>query len=289
MRDVRLLRPILKDNISNKERIQRYNNFRLEYEAQKAQEISLNPTVSDNDLKTQKIQPYIESMQANTVEQVKKMWESVAITNTDLSSGQIVTPLIEIIIHNQSILALFDTGAGTCVMSNKTAKQLDLQISPTKQVVNSCVLTALEVVGQATITIEFGNKQGTQTFIIVEKLDHPIILGIDLIINWGIIPILHSGEYCFSDNQDIHHKFIGGHNKLIPNVEVSTLETNTTPPIYSKRVIEIFTQICYKDPSLETLPPNEPVKTSTIIDLEQNMMPRAENIIQESNSHTPTV
>src|SRR6266481_595660 len=190
-------------------------------------------------------QHFLESFNTNNIDFIKKMWKPTIMATNETNNSNIIIPIIEVIIQGQPIQALFDTGADTCVMSQKTAVDLNIKTTPSSQMVNSCVLTALKVIGQATLNIQFGCRNGLQKFIIVEKLNHPIILGMDLIMRWGIIPILHSGEYCFQNDQGTYYKFLDK-TKMKPDspVTVSAIGAINEPQKYSKRVLEIFSELC---------------------------------------------
>ncbi len=127
---------------------------------------------------------------------IHHMWRCPVLPPTSFAC---LVPMIDINIGGERLKALFDTGAGTCVMDRKTMDLLKMKPMMSEMSVTSCTESPLSVVGEVRIEVGIADRRYMQRFVVVEHLTHSIILGADIIMAMGIVPLLHAGEYCFGD------------------------------------------------------------------------------------------
>src|SRR6266481_2743105 len=135
-------------------------------------------------------------------------------------------------------------------MDRKTMDLLKMKADTSEMSITSCTEAPLSVVGEVRIEVQIADRRHMQRFVVVEQLTHSIILGADLIVAMGIVPLLHTGEYCFGDELAKRYPF----NKTSTASSVSVVSTITTG---AAREVEMDESMTEDDIDLSTEGDNE--------------------------------
>jgi len=180
-----------------------------------------------------------KAIEANNLD-IQKQWED------QISSSQIQsksnTKILAIQINGQTFKGLFDTGAGATVMSRNTAKKANCQIQETNKTCRSADQNSMNLFGETNQEVELNGRKIIQKFLVVDKLNHPIIFGMDFIIKFGIIPLLYNNEYCFQDKKEEKYQFLGSTAPTAINVLDVKVKLDLSK--YSKGARDIFSKLC---------------------------------------------
>src|SRR6266851_354019 len=177
--------------------------------------------------------------QANNLEVIKQWWDKISPSKQTHTSN---TPIISIHINGNKIKGLFDTGAGASVISMDTCSKSNCIITPTTQTCRAADKSNIQIMGETTSEVELGGRKKQQRFLVVEKLNHPIIFGIDFITEWGIIPLLYNNEFCFNDDREVKIKFL--HSSAPTTINVIETTTKNTLNKFTKRARDLFSTMC---------------------------------------------
>jgi len=179
------------------------------------------------------------AIDANNLD-IQKQWEKQISSSQILSKSN--TKVLAIQIEGQTIKGLFDTGAGATVMSRATATKANCLVHSTTRTCRTADQNYIKIVGETQTEVELNGRKLIQRFLVVDKLNHPIIFGIDFIINFGIIPIIYNNEYCFHDNKEEKYQFLGSTAPTAINVVEVKVKLDLSK--YSKGARDIFSKLC---------------------------------------------
>jgi len=135
---------------------------------------------------------------------------------------QVKKPIVMVSIGTVEVQCLLDTGAAGSLISSETARKINKPILPTSKICTAANETSMKVVGCVDVEINIGNRNRSQEFLVVEPLSHPMVLGINFLAKWGIIPLMSQGAFIYEDKPSEKFEFI--QEKAKPRQKGPTLQ-----------------------------------------------------------------
>lgn len=121
-------------------------------------------------------------------------------------------PFLKVSIYGHSFLGLLDSGCTTTVIGSlgwnvlKTICKLGNAKERTCTVANG---NQCPILGSIRIPIQLQGKVKVFDVLVVPSLPHSLILGIDFWCRMGVVPNLHSGEWCFLSDEETYEVKVG--------------------------------------------------------------------------------
>src|SRR6266851_1402087 len=151
---------------------------------------------------------------------IAKMWNAIhqsAPSPAELQTNDIPlnmyslysVPYIQVRIKGQEYEALLDTGAGCSLMSFATVNRLGLPIQSSNERIRSVDTRSVRCMGKVVTDIVIFDRVCSCEFIVLENTASSIILGIDFINTWKIIPHTHDNTFRFGDDKRRKYRFSG--------------------------------------------------------------------------------
>ena len=120
------------------------------------------------------------------IQENKLKGQNLVSTLNTIPGKQRSQNIIPIMINNQTVIALVDSGAQISCMSNKTFRQAGLEQTAVKlqndiPFVKGVDGTTVNIVDKISITIRVGGLDLNQNFYILERMNHSVTLGTDFL------------------------------------------------------------------------------------------------------------
>src|SRR6266404_2103549 len=156
----------------------------------------------------------------NTIEEVASQ---INVNASELQRAALPCVALTFEENNNTIKALFDSGAGVSLIKSTVLNSLHASVESCNLTLRLANNKTTNVTKKASINCIVGDKIGTITFLVADELSYDAMLGNDFINAWKVEPCFHKGTYTFADSEHdfpfVYHRFVHNDVNAVDQVE----------------------------------------------------------------------